>query len=68
MSVNDLPRIVIYDSRVMLQIVTSLSGDSRGVIYYPYMFIVQAIEQYFKQRHDTLRDDTHHNNIQHNNK
>jgi hypothetical protein len=33
MSVNDAFRIVIDDPRVMLQIVTSLIDDSRGVIY-----------------------------------
>ncbi len=49
MSVNDLPRIVIYDSTVMLQIMASLSGDSRGVIYDHNMFRVQAAERYFNQ-------------------
>jgi hypothetical protein len=42
MSVNDAFRIVIDDSRVMLQIVASLSDDSRGIIYDCNMFIVQA--------------------------
>jgi hypothetical protein len=41
MSVNDASRIVIDDSRVMLQIVASLTDNSRGIIYYCYMFIVQ---------------------------
>jgi hypothetical protein len=44
MIVNDASRIIIYDSRVMLQIVASLSGDSRGVIYDHNMFIVQDTE------------------------
>ncbi len=42
MSVNDASRIVIDDSRVMLQIVDSLTDDSRGVICNLNMFIVQA--------------------------
>ncbi len=42
MSVNDASRIVIPYSRVMLQIVTSLMDDSRGIIYYHNMLIVQA--------------------------
>ncbi len=33
MSVNDVPRIVIDNSRVMLQIVESITDESRGVIY-----------------------------------
>ncbi len=33
MSVNDASRIIIDDSIVMLQIVASLSDDSRGAIY-----------------------------------
>ena len=33
MSENDASRIIIDDSRVMLQIVASLTDDSRGVIY-----------------------------------
>jgi hypothetical protein len=41
MSVNDAPRIVIDNSRVMLQIVESLTDESRGVIY-NRMFIVEA--------------------------
>ncbi len=41
MSVNDTSRIVTDDSRVALQIVTSLTDDSRGVIYDPHMFIAQ---------------------------
>jgi hypothetical protein len=35
-------RIVIDDSRVLLQIVASLTDDSRGVIYYCNMFIEDA--------------------------
>jgi len=33
-------------TRVMLQIVTPLTGDSRGIIYYRNMFIVQATIKY----------------------
>ncbi len=43
MSVNDACRIVIDDSKVMLQIVASLTDDSRGIIYDSNMFIIQAI-------------------------
>jgi hypothetical protein len=32
----------------MLQIVASLTDDSRGIIYYPNMFIVQATERFWK--------------------
>ncbi len=42
MSVNDVPMIVIDNSRVMLQIVVLLYDDSRGIIYYRNMFKVQA--------------------------
>jgi hypothetical protein len=42
MSVNDTSRIVIDDSRVSLQIVASLTDDSRGIIYDCNTFIVQA--------------------------
>ncbi len=42
MSVNDASNIVIDDSRVTLQIVASLTDNSRGVIYYCNVFIVQA--------------------------
>ncbi len=42
MSVNDTCRIVIDDSRVMLQIVASLTDDSRGIIYDRNVFLVQA--------------------------
>ncbi len=44
MSVNDAFRIVINYSRVTLQIVASLTDNSRGVIYARNMFtvIVQA--------------------------
>jgi hypothetical protein len=41
-SVNDASKIVIYNSRVMLQIVVSLTDDSRGVIFYCNMFMAQA--------------------------
>ncbi len=33
MSVNDSSRIVIDNSRVMLQIVAPLADDSKGIIY-----------------------------------
>ncbi len=49
MSVNGASRIVIDDSRVMLQIVALLTENSRGVIYY-YMFIVQAIGLHMEPR------------------
>ncbi len=42
MSVNDASKIVIDAFRVMLQVVVSLTDDSRGVIYGHNMFIVQA--------------------------
>ncbi len=47
MSVNDASGIVIDDSRVKLQIVASLTDNSRGVIYNCNMFIVQASEYFF---------------------
>jgi len=43
MRVNDASRIIIDNSTVLLQIVTSLSDDSRSIIYNHKMFIVQAI-------------------------
>ena len=43
MSINDASRIVINDSIVMLQIVASLTDDSKSVIYNCNMFIDQAI-------------------------
>ncbi len=42
MSINDDSKVVIYDSRVMLQIVPSLTDKSRDVIYNCNMFILQA--------------------------
>ncbi len=42
MSVNDASRIISDDSRVMLQIVVSLTDDSRVNIYNCNMFIAQA--------------------------
>ncbi len=42
MSVNDACRIVIYDSRMMIQIVASPTDDSRGIIDDFNMFIAQA--------------------------
>ncbi len=43
MSVNKASRIVIDNSRVMLQIVASFTDNARGIIYYCNMFIAQAI-------------------------
>ena len=42
MSENDASRIIIDDSRMMLQIVAALNDDPRGIIYDCNMFIVQA--------------------------
>jgi hypothetical protein len=42
MSVNDACMIVIGNSRVMLQIVVSLTDDFIGIIYDHNMFIVKA--------------------------
>ncbi len=42
MSKNDASRITIDNSRVTLQIVASLTDNSRGIIYDGDMFIVQA--------------------------
>ncbi len=42
MSVNDASRIVIDNSRVTLQIMESLTDDSRGIIYSCNRFIIQA--------------------------
>ncbi len=42
MSENDASRIAIDDSGVKLQIVASLTDDSRDVIYNRNVFIVQA--------------------------
>ncbi len=42
MSVNDACRIVIDNSRVMLQIVASLTDESRDIIYDCNMFTAQA--------------------------
>ncbi len=42
MSVNDPSGTTIGNSRVMLQIVASLTDDSKGVIYNCNMFIVQG--------------------------
>jgi hypothetical protein len=41
---NDASGIVIDNSRVMLQIVASLTDDSRGIIYNQNGVIVQATE------------------------
>ncbi len=42
MTVTDASKIVIDNSRVMLQIVASFTNGSRGVIYNHSMFNVQA--------------------------
>ncbi len=42
MSVNDAYKILIEDSRLTLQIMASLTDNSRGIIYDHNMFIVQA--------------------------
>ncbi len=44
MSVNNACMIVIGNSRVMLQIVVSLTDDFRGIIYDRDMFMVQATD------------------------
>jgi hypothetical protein len=44
MSEKDASRIIIDDSIVMLQIVASLSDNSRGVLYNCNMLIVQATD------------------------
>ncbi len=44
MSENDASGIVIDNSRVTIQIVASVTDNSRGIIYYRYMFIAQATE------------------------
>jgi hypothetical protein len=45
MGINDASRIIINDSTVMLQIVTSFTDDSRVIIYDRNMSIVQAQEK-----------------------
>jgi hypothetical protein len=42
MSENDASSIAIDNSRVTLQIASSITVDSRGIIYNHNMFIVQA--------------------------
>ncbi len=42
MSVDDASGIIFDDSRVMLQIVASLTDDSKGNIYAHNMLIVKA--------------------------
>jgi hypothetical protein len=44
MSINDTSRIIIDDSRVMLQIVASLNDNSRSIINDHSMFIAQATD------------------------
>jgi hypothetical protein len=45
MIVNDASRIIIDNSRVMLQIAVSLTDNFRGVIYDHSMFKAQATER-----------------------
>jgi hypothetical protein len=47
MSVNDVSRIIIDDSRVLLLIVVSLTDDSKGTIYDCNMFIVQTRAHFY---------------------
>jgi hypothetical protein len=42
MSVNDAPKIVIDNSRVMLQTLAPLTDNYRGISYDCNMFIVKA--------------------------
>ncbi len=48
MSVKDTSRVIIDDSRVILNMVASLTDNSKGVIYDSYMFIVHAISLLWK--------------------
>jgi hypothetical protein len=43
MSVNNVSRILIYNSRAMLQIVASLTDNSRSIIYDCNVFIVKTL-------------------------
>jgi len=56
MSLNDASRIVIYNSREMLQIVGPLTDDFRGIIFNCNMFIVQAAGRVFNIRSDCVYD------------
>ncbi len=56
MSVKDTSRIVIYNSREMLQIVGPLTDDFRDIIYNGNMFIVQAGGRVFNIRSDCVYD------------
>jgi hypothetical protein len=47
MSVNESSKIVIYASRVILQIVALLTDVLRGIIYARNLFIVKATGHYF---------------------
>ncbi len=47
MSLDDDSMIIIDDSRAMLQIVASLTDDSKGIIHNHDMFIVQATSNHF---------------------
>ncbi len=44
MSENDASKIIIDDSKVMLQIVASLTDNSRSIIYDHNMLMVQGTE------------------------
>jgi hypothetical protein len=52
MSLNDASRIVIDDYRLMLQIVASLTHNSKGVNYGHKMFIVQVTIQMSQLMYD----------------
>jgi hypothetical protein len=54
MSLNDASRIVIDDYRVMLQIVASLTHNSKGVNYGHKMFIVQGTIQMSQLMYDII--------------
>ena len=63
MSVNDNSRIVIDSSRVMLQIVASLTDDSRGVNYNRNVFIytimvLHCLSIYTSEKHYLLSTQT----------
>jgi hypothetical protein len=56
MSENDVARITIEDTRVMLQIVESDTDDSKGIIYNHNMFIIQATGRYLDQVFNSRSD------------
>ncbi len=60
MCVNDASRIVIDNSRAMLQMVASLADNFIGNIFNCNMFIVQAIDAYAKAATILPRDSVNH--------